>query len=232
MTKRPHSVTIISGLFVAVGLVGFVYHASDFKTTSPFQSELVWVCLVRLLAIICGVFMFRGRNWARWGLLGWMAYHVVLSAFHSLTELVLHSLLFAVIAYFLLRPHVSAYFRGASADPRNMRAFPRWLTMVLAVLLVGFVAWGLRAWRRAGAEEYRTFASPDGRFQIVVYRIPSRVALPGHGSDAPGYFQLREARTGRVLRERSVEMVQLVDGIEWSPTHVDVPPLADWRLPQ
>ncbi len=56
--------------------------------------------------------------------------------------------------------------------------------------------------------------------------------MPGQSSDAPGYFQLHDARTGRVLRERSVEMVQLVDRIEWSTTNVDVRLLADWSLPQ
>jgi hypothetical protein len=115
----------------------------------------------------------------------------------------------------------------------STRTFPKRLVAVLAVLIVGvFVALGLRAWRRSGAEEYRRFASPDGRFQIVVFRIPSRVSMPGQSSDAPGYFQLRDARTGRVLRESSVEMVQLVDRIEWSPTNVDVRLLADWSLPQ
>jgi len=104
---------------------------------------------------------------------------------------------------------------------------------VLAVLIVGvLVAFGLRARRRSRAEQYRTFASPDGRFEIVVYRIPNRVAMPGQSSDAPGYFQLRDARTGRVLRERTVEMVQLVDQIEWSPTNVEVRLLANWRLPE
>jgi hypothetical protein len=236
MTKRPLSVTVIGGLFIAAGLVGLVYHASEFKTESPFRAELVWICLVRLLAIVCGVFVLGGRNGARWGLLGWIAYHVILSAFHTLTEFVLHSLLFAVVTYFLFRPHVSAYFRNARSQPSAIpetNTFPRWLTAVLAVFFVaGLVGFGLRAWRRSGAEVYRTFASPDGRFQIVVYRIPTRGALPGQGSDASGYFQLREARTGRVLRERSVEMVQLVAGIEWSSTNVDVRLLADWELPR
>ena len=36
---------------------------------------------------------------------------------------------------------------------------------------------------------------------------------------------------GQVLRERSVDMVQLVDRIEWSPTRVEVRLLADWVLP-
>jgi hypothetical protein len=56
-------------------------------------------------------------------LLIWMAYHVILSALHSVFELITHSLLFAVIAYLLYRPRVSAYFRdrraGTAHQPGN-----------------------------------------------------------------------------------------------------------------
>ena len=113
MTKRPLSVTIIGWLFIVAGAVGLVYHGTEFKIGGPFKYELVMVCLIRLLAIVCGVFMLRGKNWARWGLLIWIAYHVVLSAFHTLSELVMHSLLFVIVAWFLLRPKASAYFRTA-----------------------------------------------------------------------------------------------------------------------
>ena len=112
MRKRPLAITIISWLFVTAGVIGLAYHATEFKAWRPFEYDAVWVCLVRLLAILCGVFMLRGSNWARWLLLVWIAYHVVLSAFHSLFELVIHSLLFAVILFFLFRPRSSAYFRG------------------------------------------------------------------------------------------------------------------------
>jgi hypothetical protein len=96
--------------------VGLAYHATEINLERPFQHELVWIGLVRLLAIVFGVFMLRGSNWARWGLIVWMAYHVVLSAFHSMSDLVHHGVLFAVIAYSLLRPPVSAYFRGTPAE--------------------------------------------------------------------------------------------------------------------
>ena len=56
--------------------------------------------------------MLLARDWARWLLTAWVAYHVVLSAFHSLFELVIHGLLLAVVAYFLFRPAASAYFRS------------------------------------------------------------------------------------------------------------------------
>ena len=113
MNKRPRSVTVIGCLFVVAGVIGLAYHGAEFKAQRPFDNDIVWVLLVRLLAILGGVFLLRGSDWARWFLLIWIAYHVILSAFHSMFELIMHGLLFAVIAYFLYRPRVSAYFRGA-----------------------------------------------------------------------------------------------------------------------
>ena len=119
MSKRPLSITIISWLFIGAGSVGLLYHATEFKTRGPFQYGVLWICIVRLLAIVGGVFMLQGHNWARWLLVAWLAYHVALSAFHTLFGVLIHSLLLAVIAGFLLRPHASAWFRGArkSAGP-------------------------------------------------------------------------------------------------------------------
>jgi hypothetical protein len=72
----------------------------------------VWVFALRLTAIVCGVYMLRGSNWARWLTLLWIGYHVVLSAFHSVQEVVVHALLLAVFAYFLFRPKAREYFRA------------------------------------------------------------------------------------------------------------------------
>lgn len=114
MNARPLSLTIISWLFIAVGSVGLVYHLSEFKSHSPFDYGLVAISLIRLVAIVTGAFMLRGSNWARWLLVAWMAYHIVLSAFHSVGEVVMHVLIFGTVAYFLFRPRSSAYFRRAS----------------------------------------------------------------------------------------------------------------------
>jgi hypothetical protein len=123
MNKRPHSVTVIGCLFIVAGVIGLAYHGAELKAQGPFDSDIVWVLLVRLLAILGGVFLLRSADWARWFLLIWIAYHVILSAFHSMFELIMHGLLFAVITYFLYRPRVSAYFRekraGAAAPPRK-----------------------------------------------------------------------------------------------------------------
>lgn len=86
--------------------------------------------------------------------------------------------------------------------------------------------------RRPRGEDYRRYESPDGRFQIAVFRLPTFFAMPGGGSDAQGHFVLLEKQTGRVLREQAVEMVQLVDEVTWSATNVQVGILADWSLPK
>ena len=114
VTKRPFSVTVIAWLFIAAGTVGLIYHAAEFRTARV--SEVIPICLIRLLALVCGVFMLRGHNWARWALLVWIAYHVVLSGFHSLFQFAVHGLLLGIVAWFLFRPRVSAYFRAAKAE--------------------------------------------------------------------------------------------------------------------
>ena len=110
MNKRPVSVTLIGVLFLLAGLVGVIYHATEFNLRDPLRAEMFWVLVVRLLAIVGAVFLFRGRNWARWLLVLWMAFHVVLSSFHSVSKLIVHGLLLAVIAYILFRRTASLYF--------------------------------------------------------------------------------------------------------------------------
>jgi hypothetical protein len=115
MNKRPLSVTIISWIFIAAGVIGLAYHSTDFAKR-PFHYDVVWVSLLRLAAILCGVFMLRGSNWARWLALAWLAYHVVIGAMHSTTELLMHAVLLAVFSFFLLRPPAAAYFRAGRTE--------------------------------------------------------------------------------------------------------------------
>ncbi|HLA12673.1 MAG TPA: hypothetical protein VJ023_18960 [Pyrinomonadaceae bacterium] len=101
MNKRPLSVVLIGYVFIAAGIFGFAYHVTDFQTVRP--AEYAWVLLLRLLAIFGGVLVLAGKSWARWLLIAWLAYHTLLSAFHSASEFLFHGLLFAVIAYLLFR---------------------------------------------------------------------------------------------------------------------------------
>jgi hypothetical protein len=114
--RRPPSVTGIAWLFIAAGSVGLVYHATKLRVPGPLDPEMVWVLVLRLLAIVGGPFLLRGAGWARWLLLAWIAYHVVLSAIHSWSDTLVHAVLLALIAYGLLRADAAAYFRGTNAD--------------------------------------------------------------------------------------------------------------------
>ncbi|HWY45216.1 MAG TPA: hypothetical protein VNX66_17080 [Candidatus Sulfotelmatobacter sp.] len=107
--KRPLPVTILGCLFIAAGLVGLVYHFQE----RPLEPGIVLVSLVRLLAVIGGVFLLLGHGWARWLLIAWLAFHVGVSAFHSLSETLAHLALLVVVGYFLLRPPASNYFRSS-----------------------------------------------------------------------------------------------------------------------
>jgi hypothetical protein len=109
LSKRPVSILVLSCVYLLIGTAGFVAHFHDLR-----QPDGIWIELTELLAIVAGAFMLRGQNWARWLALAWMAFHVVLS-FGVLRELLIHSLIFAVIAWILFRPEVRRYFRGAEA---------------------------------------------------------------------------------------------------------------------
>ena len=117
MKKRPLTVLILGCLFIVTGAIGLASHLTDFKLSKPVESELLWISLVRLLAIISGIFMLLGRNWARWLALAWIAFHVAISFFHSVQQVVVHGLLFVLIAYCLYRPEVRAYFNYREAAP-------------------------------------------------------------------------------------------------------------------
>jgi hypothetical protein len=72
MNKRPIPVSVIGCLYVATGAIGLVFHLIAFKPQYPFQYDIVWISLVSLIAIVCGIGLLRGSNWARWlALLGW-----------------------------------------------------------------------------------------------------------------------------------------------------------------
>jgi uncharacterized membrane protein len=111
MNRRPFNVTFISWLLIAVGVLTLVYQIKILASQQGFHSEDLWISLIRILAIVCGVFMLRGHNWARWLALAWIAFHVAIGFFTSLQKAVPHTVLLLVIAYFLLRPEATAYFQ-------------------------------------------------------------------------------------------------------------------------
>jgi hypothetical protein len=62
-------------LLILAGAVGIVYHLSELNLRQPLQNDVLWVELVRIQAIVAGIFLLRGRNWARWLAIAWIGFH-------------------------------------------------------------------------------------------------------------------------------------------------------------
>src|SRR6202030_4066926 len=105
-------VTILGCLFIVTGLVGLVYHLSE----GPLDRWIVLISIIRIIAVVGGVFLLMGHNWARWLMLAWLVFHVVVSAFHSLSEFLPHVVLLMIIGYVLLGPPTSKYFHPARLE--------------------------------------------------------------------------------------------------------------------
>jgi len=97
-------------------------------------------------------------------------------------------------------------------------SFPRWRSVVALTIVALSIWW---SGGRAFATYHSTRPSPDGRYKLVALSMPMLFAFPGQGSDAPGYVQLQD-RSGRVLNEGYVEMVQIVYGAEWGADEVQI----------
>ncbi|HEY6805695.1 MAG TPA: hypothetical protein VI306_19100 [Pyrinomonadaceae bacterium] len=115
--KRPLTVTIVGVLFIIIGI------GSLFKAVWPLlggnagriaghefmDSGIVFVSAV--VALVSGLFVLRGANWARWLCLLWMAFHVVVSIFHNTTELLVHLFWMLVLILLLMFGKAAVYFR-------------------------------------------------------------------------------------------------------------------------
>lgn len=112
-SKRPFSITGLAWLYILVGAAGFIAH---FHGLLAHEQDVVWAELTEVLAIVAGVFLLRGQNWARWLAVAWIAFHVVLSAFHAWGEAAVHGVFFLAIAWLLFRPEAARYFRGGNAE--------------------------------------------------------------------------------------------------------------------
>ncbi|MEO8560996.1 MAG: hypothetical protein ABI601_02910 [bacterium] len=106
------SVIGVGVLFLALGVLD-VYRgvAPLFASASPshLAGDDVQVLAIGIAALIGGIFVLRGRNWARWLLAGWMVLHVAISIGQP-TALVAHLVIFGFVTFLLFRSSASAHF--------------------------------------------------------------------------------------------------------------------------
>ncbi len=107
----------------------------------------------------------------------------------------------------------------------------RWKLTALILLLVIASAAGYGFWRQRRLEIYQKISSPDARYYLLVYRRPLWPAtMPGQAGDAPGVVRLYD-RSGRLLNEAPIDMVQHLNDLEWSAHKVEVPLVFRFSLP-
>jgi hypothetical protein len=120
---RSRWIVFIAWLFITVGAVGLLNDLLPLLTDATRQMAKLksdgWADVgpawtSRALAIVGGVGVLAGHNWARWLLAAWMVFHIGLSAVHSRSQLLAHVLIFTPILFLLFRRSAEPYFRGAA----------------------------------------------------------------------------------------------------------------------
>ncbi len=113
--KRPLAVTIISWVYIVMGVVGFIYPFRELRT-DDLHSGAVWIEGLRILAVVAGCFMLAKKDFARWLAILWIGLHVGISFYNEWTQVMMHAIFFVLIAYFLTRPVANVYFRSREAS--------------------------------------------------------------------------------------------------------------------
>jgi hypothetical protein len=108
MNKRPLAIAVVAWLFIAIGVLGFVFHLPLHRAFHP---DDLWPLVLELILLADGIFLLRRANWARWLFLAWMSFHVALSFYSSLRLVAIHTLFLVLFGWILFRPASTAWFR-------------------------------------------------------------------------------------------------------------------------
>lgn len=91
--------------------------------------------------------------------------------------------------------------------------------LFFTLLLISGTLASITLYRSLASEAFSQF-SPDGRFKIVVYRLPFSSSTPGSGSDCPAIVRLYDA-DGNRLATADLPMIQMAE-VQWFPDNLEV----------
>ena len=132
MNSRPLSVTIVAWFLILSGIASLI---DLFLAWNPAAARAVishgalplllfaWSIAAALITIVCGLFILKGRNWARllYVAVSLAGLAVAWLAMPAIWVLIAGALLLAVTAFFLFRGPADNFFGrsyfGASGDP-------------------------------------------------------------------------------------------------------------------
>lgn len=127
MRTRPTSVTVIGWLLIAPAVLSLPREvrelvrpranriAAESSVPTPVQRAVSWIATS--MGLLCGYFLLKGRNWARFVYIGWTAILFLYGFFASPHKWpMLIGLVFeAFIIYFLFRSQSNAFFASEVA---------------------------------------------------------------------------------------------------------------------
>ncbi|HML16139.1 MAG TPA: hypothetical protein VK419_03900 [Bryobacteraceae bacterium] len=114
MKQRPLAVTVIGWVYIVAGAAVFASHLPELASRRVWQFDVWGVGLIELAAVVAGIFLLRGRNWARWMAVAWIGFHVVVSAWNAWSRFAVHGVIFAGIAWLLFRRDAGRYFQASA----------------------------------------------------------------------------------------------------------------------
>ena len=109
---RMWSVIVVGVIFLALGVLDITRGLAPLFASAPrwhMALDDAEVLAIGIAAIVGGVYVLRGRNWARWLLAVWMVFHVAISIGQP-KQFVAHLVIFGCIAFLLFRPGASVFF--------------------------------------------------------------------------------------------------------------------------
>jgi hypothetical protein len=107
---RPLLITLLGWMLIALGALEFAIRAAQFRR--PLHADDFGVPLFELVILVCGIYLLRGANWARWLAVAWIGFHVVVGSLNSVMRGVVHGLIFLAFTWLMFRPEMNAWFRS------------------------------------------------------------------------------------------------------------------------
>jgi hypothetical protein len=111
MKTCPPSIVVISFLFILAGGISIGVRVWQFSINKPTFLGEAGVYTSGGIAIAAGIYLMRGRNWARWLALAWLVFQCVISAFYQPLGLPVHLCFIGVLAWFLFRREAQQWFK-------------------------------------------------------------------------------------------------------------------------
>lgn len=153
MSGRPTSITVIAWILITFGVLGVLGSATSMLRNNSAANERMAKIPVPIpiqhaisiggtaVDLVCGYFLLRGKNWARYLYVIWMilqcSYGLAINQFKLM--MIPGAAFILVLTYLLFRPPANAFFaEGGASDVQQTRPSVRRVISICCYVLSGF----------------------------------------------------------------------------------------------